>query len=263
MRAPELACETGAQRLPQSSSGTATHRRNEIATENIAVWIGRERRGRGRVRGRRDRRSRHEPAGESPAMKGARNHVAERTFRRRKPGTVPSDKPEQGSGSNLAGRRYRTLCKPPEHVMCPVCITRGPGRATRLLAKAIATAGNLAVTDGRLGAWTLRPAPRFTGVMATARKKGSCTKPVKPSQPRGERPRSKVGSGNAVRRLEGGRWAHSSSEPPVTRWDPATSRGTASAREPKRLRREHRRLPSGRTRAQPVDTPRTKRGRRG
>jgi len=69
------------------------------------------------------------------------------------------------------------------------------------------------------------------GVLAAARKERVGSKLVKPSWPRGESPRSKVGPGNRDRRPEGGRWARQSEEPLVMRGDPATSGagpGTAS-----------------------------------
>ena len=45
------------------------------------------------------------------------------------------------------------------------------------------------------------------GVVATAREERMCTGPVKPSRSQGERPWSKVGVGDNIKDLEGGRWA--------------------------------------------------------
>ena len=55
--------------------------------------------------------------------------------------------------------------------------------------------------------------------MTAARQRRVALELVKPSWPRGETPRSKVGVGNGVRRPEGGRWVRRSEEPPVTRRD--------------------------------------------
>ncbi len=55
---------------------------------------------------------------------------------------------------------------------------------------------------------------------------------VKPSWPRGETSRSKVGAGNGDRRPEGGRWARQSEEPPVTRRDARLQRSGDRGRAP-------------------------------
>ena len=161
-------------------------------------------------------------------MRRVETHVAEETFRGRESGTVPPDEPGLGPGSNLAGHRHRTLCKPRYRTELPriVRTNRKPslsrcGEGSTRLRKQTETA------------------PSSGGVVAVARKEGMCTRPVKPSWSQGESPWSKVALGDeafedegATRRPEGGRWAHSSFEPLVTRRDPAKSRGAAAGGEP-------------------------------
>jgi len=94
-------------------------------------------------------------------------------------------------------------------------VTRDSGcRASHGLAKAAPAAESLA--DTVVGS---------SGVVATARKERGCTgtgeallAPRRKTSEKGRRWQQR-------RRPEGGRWARSSSEPPVTRRDPAMSRG--------------------------------------
>ena len=92
---------------------------------------------------------------------------------------MPSDKPRFSLGSNLAGHRYRTSSRPRDRRFWePSHPSIGEG-STGL--------GNLTDT---------KASP--SGVLTVARKEGLDAKPVKPSQPRRERLRSKVGDGNVA-----------------------------------------------------------------
>ncbi len=122
----------------------------------------------------------------------------------RKQGAVPPDKPRCCLGSDLAGRRYRTLCRPREHQF------RKP--SLPLIGEGNIVCGKLAETAGDSG-----------GVLAAAREEGVHAELEKPSWPRGRNPAEQ----RCWKALwpEGGRRARSSEEPLVMQRDPAASGG--------------------------------------
>jgi hypothetical protein len=88
----------------------------------------------------------------------------------RKQGAVPPDKPRYCLGSDLAGRRYRTLCRPREREQF-----RKP--SLPLIGEGNIAGGKLTETADDSG-----------GVLAAARKEGMHAELEKPSWPRGRNP---------------------------------------------------------------------------
>lgn len=82
------------------------------------------------------------------------------------------------------------------------------------------------------------PHELLDGVMTAASKEGLCTGPEKSSRPRGRKASEQGSHRQRRRRSEDGRWAHSSGEPPVTRWDSAKSRRVRGGGEPARIAKE-------------------------
>ncbi len=122
----------------------------------------------------------------------------------RKQGAVPPDKPRDRLGSDLAGRRYRTPCRPREHQF------RKP--SLPLIGE-----GNIVC-----GKW-LRPQAIPAGYWRRHARKGMHAVLEKPSWPRGRNP-AEQGCWKALW-PEGGRRARSSGEPLVMQRDPAASGG--------------------------------------
>ena len=87
----------------------------------------------------------------------------------REQGAVPPDKPRDRLGSDLAGRRYRTLRRPREHQI------RKP--SLPLIGEGNIVGGKLDETVGDSG-----------GVLAAARTEGLHAELEKPSWPRGRNP---------------------------------------------------------------------------
>ena len=103
----------------------------------------------------------------------------------RKQGAGPPDKPRYSLGSDLAGRRYRTLRRPREHRF------RKP--SLPLIGEGNIVGGKLAETAGDSG-----------GVLAAARKEGMHAELEKPSWPRGRNPPEQSAGRHSGQRVAAG-----------------------------------------------------------
>ena len=103
----------------------------------------------------------------------------------RKQGAEPPDNPRVSLGSNLVGRRYRTLCRPREHK------SRKP--SLPLIGEGNIVGGKLTETAGGSG-----------GVLAAARKEGLHEKLEKPSWPRWRNPPEQVAGRHSGQRVAAG-----------------------------------------------------------
>lgn len=164
----------------------------------------------------RDQRSRYNPVGESPDMAKARAMKPRRRFAAERRGRCLLTNPGLARGATLwaVGTERRASL-----------VRRASGcRASQILAKAAPAEETVADTAAGSG-----------GVMTTARREGSYRNWRSPPGP-GEKAPEKGRRWQQRRRPEGGRWARSSGEPPVTRRDPATSRGTEREVSPQRCK---------------------------
>jgi hypothetical protein len=103
----------------------------------------------------------------------------------REQGAVPPDKPRFGLGSDLAGRRYRTLCRPREHT------SRKP--SLPLIGEGNIVGGKLTETAGDSG-----------GALAAARKEGLHAGLERPSWSRGRNPPERIAERHSGQRVAAG-----------------------------------------------------------
>lgn len=170
-------------------------------------------RSRWRSRARCVQRKRHDPAGERPAMERAR------TMKLRERADAMSQ--ARCSLTNPGKARRATLWAAGIKRCAGPVRTKSRSRAPRERAKATPA----------VGAWLMKSTDGSGGVMAAARKDWVMNETGEALLAPGRKLPEQGTRRQRRGRSEGGCWARSSGEPPVTRWDSAKSRRTRPSSE--------------------------------